>query len=393
LLDEAEHILINQQCQRGITGEEHRQSAAIRHPCNNHPPSGTFRLPHFAVGNTIARMAKRDQSLQMTFTRDKPSDKVPRTKKGLHPRSRHRDLYDFKQLMKSCPDLAPFVSPNSHGTDSIDFANTDAVRTLNRAILKHFYGVSNWDIPANYLCPPVPGRVDYIHHVADLLASCNGSVIPRGKSIRVLDIGVGASCIYPIIGHIEYGWSFLGSDIDPIALASAKRIVQSNDQLSRAIQFRLQASPLNIFRGIVTGGDMFDLSICNPPFHASLNEAREGTRRKWKNLGKETAAGKETGKAPAQNFGGQEIELCCPGGEAAFVRRMITESSMIPSKCLWFSTLISKASNLPGIYHALKKAGTLNIRTIEMAQGQKKSRIVAWTYFSKRQQKDWYARS
>jgi 23S rRNA (adenine1618-N6)-methyltransferase len=225
----------------------------------------------------------------------------------------------------------------------------------------------------------MPNFRDYIHHIADLLASSNGGVIPRGKSIRVLDIGVGANCIYPIIGHIEYGWSFVGSDIDPVALASARRIVQSNNQLAHTTQFRLQASPLKVFKGIVTSKEVFDLSICNPPFHASLDEAMEGAIRKWKNLGKETT----NRKAPVKNFGGQKIELCCAGGEEAFVRRMIVESATIPSKCLWFSTLVSKASNLPGIYQSLKRMGALNIKTIELAHGQKKSRIVAWNYLSR----------
>ena len=324
------------------------------------------------------------QFSQTVFNKDKQSSSVSQTKQGLHPRSRHRDIYNFKQLTKSYPDLAQFVSTNQHGKESIDFSDPKAVRTLNSAILKHFYDVSKWNIPANYLCPPVPGRTDYIHHIADLLASSNGGVIPRGKFIHILDIGVGASCIYPIIGHSEYGWSFTGSDIDPVALTSARRIVQSNNRLAHAIHFRLQKFSLNVFKGVVTKTEMFDLSICNPPFYASLDEASKGTRRKWENLGKKTTAG----KAPLKNFGGQEIELCCPGGEEAFVRRMISESTQIPSSCLWFTTLVSKASNLPSIYHALKKAGTLNIRTIEMAQGQKKSRIVAWTYLSKRQHRD-----
>lgn len=320
---------------------------------------------------------------QKAFTIHKQSGSVPETKQGLHPRNRHRDLYNFKQLIKSCPDLVPFVSVNRFGKESIDFANPDAVRTLNSAILGHFYGVTNWNIPTNYLCPPVPGRADYIHHVADLLASGNGGVIPRGENVRVLDIGVGASCIYPLIGHSEYGWSFLGSDIDPVALASARRIVQSNNLLTHAIRFRLQKSPLNIFKGVVHSTEVFDLSICNPPFHASLDEAIEGTSRKWKNLGRKAL----NGKMPLKNFGGQEIELCCQGGEEAFVQRMIAESALIPSNCLWFTTLVSRAASLPAIYHALEKARALDIKTIEMAQGQKKSRIVAWTYFNRKQKR------
>jgi 23S rRNA (adenine1618-N6)-methyltransferase len=39
--------------------------------------------------------------------------------------------------------------------------------------------------------PPIPGRADYIHQIADLLATCNKKVVPTGADIRILDIGVG----------------------------------------------------------------------------------------------------------------------------------------------------------------------------------------------------------
>ncbi|MGK5084587.1 23S rRNA (adenine(1618)-N(6))-methyltransferase RlmF [Bdellovibrionota bacterium FG-1] len=291
-------------------------------------------------------------------------------KTALHPRNRHQGHYDFEQLIKSSPDLAPFVSTTPYHKLSIDFSDPEAVKCLNRALLKHFYGISTWEIPPNYLCPPVPGRADYLHSIADLLSTTNGGIIPRGASVRVLDIGVGANCIYPIIGHCEYGWYFIGADIDPIALASAKQIVQANPVLSNGIELRLQKSPLNIFKGLFQNDEVFDLSICNPPFHASLEDARKGSQRKWKNLG----------LTPRLNFGGHGSELWCPGGEAAFVRRMIEESIEFSSRVLWFSTLVSKESTLPTVYAALKKAKATDSRTIEMAQGQKKSRIVAWTF-------------
>jgi 23S rRNA (adenine1618-N6)-methyltransferase len=99
------------------------------------------------------------------------------------------------------PELGQFVIINPYGKESIDFANPDAVRVFNRALLKAFYGIAHWDIPADYLCPPVPGRADYVHFLADLLASVNDGKIPRGSIVRVLDIGMGANCVYPLIGH------------------------------------------------------------------------------------------------------------------------------------------------------------------------------------------------
>lgn len=310
-------------------------------------------------------------------------------KNGLHPRNRHRGRYDFRQLIACSPELAAYVSLNAYRDESIDFADPAAVKALNRALLKQAYGIVAWDIPPGYLCPPVPGRADYLHYLADLLGAGNGGEIPHGKSVRVLDVGVGANCIYPLIGHREYGWSFVGADVDPAALACAQGIVGANRAQGAvgkpAIELRLQASPLAILKGVVQAGEVFDLAMCNPPFHASLAEAREGSARKWRNLGK-AAASPET---PLRNFGGQGAELYCAGGEEAFVRRMIEESRQLPGCCFWFTTLVAKASSLPGVYRALKKAGVQETRTIEMAQGQKKSRIVAWTFLDGRQRLAW----
>jgi len=297
-------------------------------------------------------------------------------KPGLHPRNRHRDRYDFPQLVASCPELAPFVADNAYGDASIDFADPAAVLTLNKAILKHFYGIQHWDLPAGYLCPPIPGRADYLHHAADLLASSRGGLIPRGGAVRVLDLGVGANCVYPLLGHREYGWHFLGSDVDPVALAAAQAILKGNPGLEGAIQLRLQPDPGHLFQGLVREGETFALCMSNPPFHASAEEAQEGSQRKWKNLGR-SRPGQRT--APL-NFGGRGAELWCPGGEAAFIGRMIEESAQRPGLCQWFTSLVSREATLPGLYAALKAAGVREQRTLNMAQGQKRSRILAWTF-------------
>lgn len=290
-------------------------------------------------------------------------------KTELHPRNRHRDRYDFKELVKKCPELAKYVSLNSYGDESIDFADPVAVKNLNKAILITFYNIV-WEIPEHYLCPPIPSRADYIHYIADLLAVSNGGKVPQGKDVRVLDIGVGANCIYPLIGTREYGWSFIGTDIDPSAVSIAKGIIERN-ALSDVIEIRLQKSPSKIFEGVLTGEDLiFDVSMCNPPFHSSKSEASAGTHRKLKNL---------KIKSKVLNFGGQSNELWCPGGEVGFIKKMIEESRQV--KCKWFTTLVSKASNLPSIYQALERAKPIEVKTIEMGQGQKKSRIVAWTFF------------
>ena len=302
----------------------------------------------------------------------KPKDLTE--KSGLHSRNPHRFRYDFKALISSCLDLEKFVSFNKFGSESIDFSNPDAVKTLNRAILKHFYQISLWDIPKNYLCPPIPGRADYIHYIADLLANDNKNQIPTGKKIKILDIGVGANCVYPIIGSQAYGWNFVGTDIDPISIKSAQNIIKGNNVLAEKIECRLQPSNKHIFNNILKPDEFFDVSICNPPFHASAEEAAAGSQRKIKNLGIKHQT--------KLNFGGQNAELWCEGGEEAFVRNMIFESKEISKQITWFTSLISKKEHLPSIYFYLKKVNAIDVKTINMAQGQKTSRIVAWTFKS-----------
>ena len=153
-----------------------------------------------------------------------------------------------------------------------------------------------------------------------------------------------------------------------------------------AIELRLQASPLKIFAGVVKADDRFDIVICNPPFHASAKDAQAGSLRKWKNLGKARLADTK----PKLNFGGQAVELWCEGGEAGFVSRMIAESAQYKKQVLWFTSLVSKEDNLPEIYGALRKVGVQKVETIEMAQGQKKSRIVAWTFLTGSGAKTWW---
>ncbi|WP_042009759.1 23S rRNA (adenine(1618)-N(6))-methyltransferase RlmF [Aeromonas fluvialis] len=293
-------------------------------------------------------------------------------KSGLHSRNRHQAGYDFEALCLRTPELADHVFINDYGSCTIDFADPEAVKTLNRALLAHHYGITHWDLPAGYLCPPIPGRVDYLHRAADLLAESAGQV-PTGKGVRVLDIGMGANCIYPLLGAREYGWRFVGSDIDPVSVKAATLLAKSNG-LGNQIECRLQGNPHHVFRGIIGPKERFALTLCNPPFHGSLEEASKGTERKLRNLGKEVK-----GK-PVLNFGGQQAELWCEGGEAAFLANMIAQSKEFASQCLWFSSLVSKKENLPGAKKALSRVGVRQVRVIDMAQGNKVSRILAWSF-------------
>tara|TARA_R110002012_G_scaffold322105_1_gene555817 strand:+ start:24389 stop:25351 length:963 start_codon:yes stop_codon:yes gene_type:complete len=310
-------------------------------------------------------------------------EKKQQEKKKLHRRNINRDRYDLPALIIAIPELAEYVKPNLHREATVDFSNAMAVKLLNKALLSHYYGIKNWDFPDENLCPPIPGRADYIHYVADLLAESNFGVIPKGDKVKCLDIGVGANCIYPIIGVTTYDWNFIGSDIDPKSIASARHIVASNAALKDKIDCKLQEHKKDVLYGILAREDKIDLTICNPPFHASAEEAEKGALRKVKNL-----SGKKEIQ-PELNFAGIRTELICEGGELKFITNMIRESKNFGKNCFWFTSLISKKSNLTGIYKALEKAEAHQVKTIPIGTGNKSSRIVAWTFLTKEEQKAW----
>ena len=311
------------------------------------------------------------------------SEKNKQKKSRLHFRNKNRDKYDLGALTTSNPELKNYITPNKFGVKSVDFSNPLAVKILNKALLNHYYGIKNWEFPDENLCPPIPGRADYIHHIADLLGENNFGTIPIGNKITCLDVGVGASCIYPIIGVIEYDWKFIGSDIDPKSIASAQNIINSNSAIKNKIECRLQKNSKDVFHGIISKEDKIELIICNPPFHTSIEDAKKGSVRKIKNL-----TGKKV-KTPELNFSGISNELICEGGEYQFIQNMIRESKKLSKNCYWFSTLVSKQSNLKGIYKLLENIEANQIKRIPMGTGNKSSRILAWTFLSIEEQKEW----
>lgn len=308
-------------------------------------------------------------------------------KTTLHPRNPHRFRYDFEKLVYNYPILKNYIFTNEYSSDdsekTIDFSNPEAVKALNKALLISDYGIQYWDIPKDYLCPPIPGRADYIHYLADLLANSNNGIIPEGEQVIGLDIGIGSNCIYPIVGNHEFHWSFVGTDIDEKAIQNCKKIIGNNPNLIDAISLQLQTEPRFIFKNIILPEDKFAFTICNPPFHNSQEEATKSALRKVNNL-QETKS-----VTPTLNFGGQNAELWCDGGEIGFITQMIYESVKYPLQVFWFTTLVSKKENLKSIYKTLNKVNAVEIKTIEMAQGQKTSRFVAWTFLSEKQQNDW----
>lgn len=302
--------------------------------------------------------------------------------KGLHPRNLHRQGYDFPSLVGAYPSLGPYVQPNVHGNLSIEFANPLAVKALNAALLKQHYNIVGWDIPQGALCPPIPGRADYIHHVAELLG-CAAPAITKANpqpNIRLLDVGTGANGIYPLLACQMYGWQCVGSDINAQSLDNVATIIAKNPKLKDRLLLRMQLDKNHMFEGIIQAGEFFDVSVCNPPFHASQEEALKASRLKLNNLARNRKEQAASGTSPTLNFGGLEAELWCKGGERMFLKKLIKESQIFATQCRWFTSLVSKTDNVKPAIKLIRKLGATDIREIDMKQGNKITRILAWTF-------------
>jgi 23S rRNA (adenine1618-N6)-methyltransferase len=257
--------------------------------------------------------------------------------------------------------LKEFVLENKFGSISIDFSNPNAVKELNKALLFSYDKLNLWNFSDENLCPPIPGRLDYILHLSDLLS--------EEKDIKILDIGTGATCIYPLLGVAEFNWNFIATDIDLDSLDSAQDIIDDNT-LDANIKLRQQFDEQQILKGILEEDDFFSATMCNPPFYKSAEEARGANRRKSRNLGNNAV----------RNFSGNNNELWYKGGEKVFLHNYLYESSLFSNKSKWFTSLVSKKENVESLQNSAKKLGAEEFKVINMNQGNKVTRIVCWRF-------------
>lgn len=293
----------------------------------------------------------------------------------MHKNNKHQNDYDFEKLNQVVPALKEFVFTNKYGSKTIDFANPKAIKLFNKSLLITYYSINYWEFPDNHLCPPIPGRVDYIHHLAELIEPY------KLNSVKVLDIGTGATGIYPLLGNSVYNWNFIGTDVDVEALKNAQTIINKNN-LEEFIELRLQSNKAQILNGIINTNENFTFCMCNPPFYKNEQEALEATKRKLRGLKKEHLN-------PIRNFSGSANELWYPVGEKAFLHNYLYESSLYKTNCFWYTSLVSNKDLVQSMQKSLKKLGSTQVKIINMSQGNKISRIVAWTFLSNEQQKEW----
>ncbi|KAK4803014.1 hypothetical protein SAY86_001217 [Trapa natans] len=310
----------------------------------------------------------------------------------IHPRNKYSEKPpDFALLASTYPSFEPFVFYSRDGRPRIDWTDFNATRELTRVLLLHDHGL-NWWIPDGQLCPTVPNRSNYIHWIEDLLLS---EIIPRPNpcqdNVRGFDIGTGANCIYPLLGASLLGWRFVGSDVTDVALEWAERNVRSNPQISEMIEIRRAGCharcaqtedsfakgsvnsdsnvdqrnleecylELPILCDVLRDGETFDFCMCNPPFFESMEEA---------------------GLNPKTSCGGTPEEMVCPGGEKAFISRIIEDSAKLKQSFRWYTSMVGRKTNLKSLIFKLREVGVTIVKTTEFVQGQTCRWGIAWSF-------------
>ena len=279
----------------------------------------------------------------------------------MHPENPFQKDYDFDTLVAHSNTLKNFVFVNQFGTKTIKWADRNAVKSLNAALLKAHYAI-DWDIPDNNLCPPIPGRLDYLLYASELL---------QKDEVSLLDIGAGSNLIYPILGTCHFNWQCTASEANLDSLENAKKLIAENPKL-QTIALRRQKFKSCIFEHIIQTDDRFDIVVCNPPFFKNASEAHRKNQRKVKNL--------KLSEENDLNFGGLSNELWYKGGEEAFIKKMALESEKFKKQVNWFTALVSRKENLKNIKRAVNKTKPTEVKVVDMHQGNKNSRFIAWTF-------------
>ncbi|KAL6719793.1 hypothetical protein ACLMJK_001714 [Lecanora helva] len=280
-----------------------------------------------------------------------------------------RDVYkeeiDFAVLALQSPAFNKILKSNGQ----LDFSNPEAVQQLTKSLLERDFNLKI-ELPRDRLCPPVPNRFNYILWIQDLVDTTNENFSDNydlERNVTGLDIGTGASCIYPLLGCSQRPrWRFAVTDIDEQNMESAKRNIVRNNLKSR-IRPQLTKPHDPLIPLDILNLESIDFTMCNPPFYSSTADFLS------------SAASKS--RPPHSACTGSEVEMVTPGGEIAFVNRMIEESKTLKERCQWYTTMLGKHSSIEVIVENLKGAGIENWAVKDLVQGNKTRRwAVAWSW-------------
>lgn len=282
--------------------------------------------------------------------------------KSMHPRNRYKDKPpDFGYLASKYPDFQQHVHTSLTGRPVVNFKEPEAVRALTCTLLKEDFGLTI-EIPLERLIPTVPLRLNYIHWVEDLIDG-------QKQLRRGIDIGTGASCIYPLLGATMNGWFFLATEVDDICFDYATKNVEQNNlsdliKVVKVPQKTLLMDALKEETEIV-----YDFCMCNPPFFANQLEAKGVNSRNSRR------------PPPSSVNTGGVTEIMAEGGELEFVKRIIHDSLQLKKRLRWYSCMLGKKCSLAPLKEELRKQGVPKVTHTEFCQGRTMRWALAWSFY------------
>ncbi|KXH69029.1 hypothetical protein CSAL01_07471 [Colletotrichum salicis] len=279
----------------------------------------------------------------------------------------HADAY-FRNLYSTEPDFGKLGRQDEKfGTmlnrGYLDFNNPSAVMQLTKTLLKADFGL-RIDLPDDRLCPPVSNRHNYLLWLKSLLDSTTYG--NPDQNVIGLDIGTGASCIYPLLGCTQRKWSFYATDIDSRSLEFAKKNVELNNLQSRiSVVARTPQDSMVPLKDL--GTESLTFVMTNPPFYTSEDDLLNSAKQK--------------SRPPLTACTGAPVEMVTDGGEVKFVSRILEESLVLREKVQWYTSMFGKQSSLEEFIAILKEKSIDNYAVMEFVQGNKTRRwAVAWSF-------------
>ena len=378
-----------------------------------------------------------------------------------HPRNRYAGPLDLRALMEKHPSLQEFIrkkggsnSGEENDPEAVEqqqqqqqseegykflFHNKEASVALTKALLLEDYGLQ-WEHPVDQLCPPLTNRLNYIHWIQDLLEETQPEYLHRDQegALWGIDIGTGASCVYPLLGHKEYGWRFVATEVDPVSVEFARNNVARNG-LDRDIvvvhvqprreENKEEEGEVEEEEAVEVAGPSFAPMMPPPPSVAAGPQLPPHLKVSGGsapppapvNMGTElpilvdASGGNGDGgilpAAPAKfafcmcnpPFFGDEseysasqeggsvnpftggcnatdLERYVQGGEVAFVGQIIRDSMVLLDRVLWYTSMLGKRSSLKPLKQKLKDLSIKNVRTYRLAQGHTHRWVLAWSF-------------
>lgn len=251
----------------------------------------------------------------------------------MHERNRYKIPPDFKELAKKFPELQSFLKTNNNKC-YVNFRDPHALLAVTRALLKIDFNL-NVELPIDRLIPTVPLRLNYIHWLEDILK------IQSNQQVFGIDIGTGASCIYPLLAARINSWNFLATEVDSKCIRYAQKNISSNG-LDNKIKIKAVDPQHLLYVPLKDDNRQYDFCMCNPPFFSDAVDALGANRTSFR-------------PQPKSICTGDGSEIIYDGGEVEFVKSIIEDSIKLLDRVKCYTSMLGKKSSVNCLVSILKE--------------------------------------